>query len=55
MSEDVAKEYFADCVDKLAALYAKKERKALLDSFRSETDEEERQAILARLEMTKRN
>lgn len=55
VSEDVAKEYFADCVDKLAALYAKKERKALLDSFRSETDEEERQAILARLEMTKRN
>ena len=52
VSEKVAETYFADCMDKLRALYAKKERKALLESYKNETDAIEKAKILERLQKT---
>lgn len=53
VSDKVAKAYFADCLDKLRELYAKKERKALLESYKTETDAIERAKILERLQKTR--
>ena len=53
VSEKVAEVYFEDCVKKLRELYAKKERKALLESYNAETDPIEKAKILDRLNKTK--
>ena len=49
VSDKVAEVYFEDCVKKLRELYAKKERKALLESYNAETDPIEKAKILDRL------
>ena len=53
VSDKVAEVYFEDCVKKLRELYAKKERKALLESYNAETDPIEKAKILDRLNKTK--
>lgn len=53
VSEKVAEVYFGDCLNKLHELYAKKERKLLLESYNAETDPIEKAKILERLNKTK--
>ncbi len=54
VSDKAAKAYFDGCLQKLRELYFAKERKALLESYKKETDEIEKTKILARLQLMKK-